>query len=337
MTKICYVPKKFTKGHFNTIKRANSIIEQYYAQIGGGLTLRQLYYQFVSRGYIPNNMKEYKRLGTIIADARLAGRIDWERIEDRTRGLDRLKHYGAPQEAVAELAEIYHTDLWYNQKYRPEVWIEKDALTGVISRVCEENDVPYFSCRGYTSLSEMWRASMRLQRWIEGGQQPYIIHFGDHDPSGIDMSRDIVDRLSKTFLAGLQFERVALNMDQIQEYSPPPNPAKVRDSRYKAYVAEYGDESWELDALDPGKFRELIEAQLTKLREPKQWKKDNARREQLKDELRAVAVGWDEVKDVKRRLSTTTSQLATTAEQLSAAMATIAQLEAKAKKPKKKG
>lgn len=288
MPKLCYVNKRFSAGHQNTIKRANAILEEYVAQ-GFTLTLRQLYYQFVARGFIPNSQKSYKRLGGIIGDARLAGKIDWDHLEDRTRNLSSLEHFEGPEHALKKLAAWYHVDFWAKQKVRPEVWIEKDALVGVIQGVCQENDVPYFSCRGYTSLSEMWGASMRLRRWIKAGQTPFIIHFGDHDPSGIDMSRDILSRLRDTFLSDCRFKRVALTMAQVEEYNPPPNPAKVTDSRFKKYRDKYGDESWELDALDPPKFRQLIEDQLATVRDDSQWKKDEEDKEMVRSKLELIA------------------------------------------------
>ncbi len=302
MPKINYVPKRFTKGHSNTIERANAILDEYAAQ-GFVLTLRQLYYQFVARGFIPNRQKSYKRLGGIIGDARLAGRIDWDYLEDRSRNLSTLQHFDGPQDALDKLASWYHVDMWANQEWRPEVWIEKDALSGVIAGVCKENDVPYFSCRGYTSLSEMWRASLRLKRNMESGQKPFIIHFGDHDPSGIDMSRDITDRLRRTFMADCTFERVALNMDQVREYDPPPNPAKVTDSRYKAYLALYGDESWELDALEPTKFRKLVEGQLEGLRDQVQWDKDAKEKAKVTKQLKEIAGEWSEIPANKRKVA----------------------------------
>lgn len=284
-----------------TVKRANRILDEYRPQ-GFVLTLRQLYYQFVARGWLPNKQRAYKRLGAIIGNARLAGLIDWEDIEDRSRSLSLLQHFAGPQDALDKLASWYHVDMWASQEWRPEVWIEKDALSGVIMGVCGENDVPYFSCRGYTSLSEMWRASERLKRWIAAGQKPYIIHLGDHDPSGIDMSRDITERLQETFMADCHFVRVALTMDQVEEYQPPPNPAKVTDSRYRVYVENYGDESWELDALNPAKFRDLIESEVAGLKDEKAWAKDKKRKEEVRSQLVEIAADWESLGTNKKRL-----------------------------------
>lgn len=243
MPKIAYKEFNFRKPTLDMIAKANEIIREYAAQ-GFDLTLRQLYYQFVSRDLIPNTQKDYKNLGSIINDARLAGLIDWNSIVDRTREVRTLSHFDGPEDIVSACAQQFNLDRWEGQPYRPEVWIEKDALVGVFERVCRELDVPLLSCRGYTSQSEMWGAGQRMLRYKKQKQKPVVFHFGDHDPSGKDMSRDILDRL-ELFTGGmLQFERLALNMNQVEQYEPPPNPAKITDSRANAYIAEFGDESW---------------------------------------------------------------------------------------------
>ncbi len=257
MPKIAYLEKRFSADHRAVVERANAIVAEYGAQ-GYDLTLRQLYYQFVARGFIANKDTEYKRLGGIISDARLAGLIDWDSLVDRTRFIRGNSHWDSPQSMIDSALASYRRDHWEGQQYHVEVWIEKDALVGVIETACRDLDVTYFSCRGYTSQSEMWAAAQRLIRYTRLGQDPVIIHLGDHDPSGIDMSRDIEDRLNLFRVPGLTFERIALNMDQVLEHDPPPNPAKLTDSRVGPYIAAYGDESWELDALDPTTLGNLI-------------------------------------------------------------------------------
>ena len=185
MPKIRYQKKSFRADSLEVIEQANAIIEVYAAQ-GFDLTLRQLFYQFVSRGLIPNKDSEYKRLGSIVNDARLAGLIDWEHITDRTRNLRGNAHWEQPQDIMRSAAYSFAINKWADQDYRPEVWIEKDALVGVIEGVCKTLDIDFFSCRGYTSQSEMWSAGRRLERYYLEGQTPVVIHLGDHDPSGIE-------------------------------------------------------------------------------------------------------------------------------------------------------
>lgn len=253
--KISYRDKTFRKSSLALIEQANEIIEEYAGE-GYDLTLRQLYYQFVARDIIGNKQAEYKRLGSVINDARLAGLVDWDSIADRTRNYESLSHWNSPADIIESAAQSYAIDTRTGQADYIEVWVEKDALVGVIEQACGPLDVGYFSCRGFVSQSEMWAAS---QRFIEKGlcHRNYLIHLGDHDPSGIDMSRDIQDRL-RMFGSNVEVERIALNMDQVNEHQPPPNPAKTTDSRYASYRRIFGDDSWELDALDPRILTSLI-------------------------------------------------------------------------------
>ena len=272
--KKAYIDKNFSASTLCTINQANGIIEDYMAD-GLNLTLRQLYYQFVARGIVEYNGKifenkqlNYDRLGRIISDARLAGLIDWDAIVDRTRKLEENSHWSSVASILRGAAQGYRRDVWADQPNRVEVWIEKQALTGILMRPCEELDVPYFACRGYVSQSEQREAGMRaLRNYKRNGQSTIILHLGDHDPSGVDMTRDNDDRLAMfTGKAVDQFEwtslidmrRIALNADQIAEYSPPPNPTKLTDSRAPAYIAEYGYDSWELDALEPRVLDALV-------------------------------------------------------------------------------
>lgn len=294
MPKIAYIEKKFSAGSTSIIDQANEIIAEYEAQ-GFNLTLRQLYYQFVARELLSNKQSEYKRLGAIINDARLAGLIDWDAIEDRTRHLEKVSSWQSPQEILDSCVSSYHIDLWKNQEFRVEVWIEKEALVGVIERVCREYDVPYFACRGYTSQSEQWRAGNRARQYHVWGQTPIILHFGDLDPSGIDMTRDNADRLNIFALESgvIEVKRLALNPDQVQQYNPPPNPAKSTDSRFASFVAKYGEESWELDALEPAVISNLIEDAVMKYIDFDKWDKRKALLEREKDQLRGLRDNWD--------------------------------------------
>jgi hypothetical protein len=295
MPKITYLPKNFSAASEAIIRRAEEICRDYAGQ-GYDLTLRQLYYQFVARGWIANKQSEYKRLGSIVNDARLAGLLDWNYIVDRTRNLRGLSHWDSPDQIIQGSAYSYRTDRWANQPHRVEVWIEKDALVGVISGVCGRHDVDYFSCRGYTSQSELWSAGRRLRGYEDDGQKPIVIHLGDHDPSGIDMTRDIADRL-ELFEANVRVIRIALNMNQVEEHDPPPNPAKLTDSRARSYISQYGQSSWELDALDPSTLDSLISDEIRRWRDQGQWDRDTVAMEEERSVLTAVSHRWDEVRE----------------------------------------
>jgi hypothetical protein len=257
-----YKDIRFHGKSLETIERVNAIVEEYEAQ-GYELTLRQVYYQLVARGFIPNNERSYKNLGSLINDGRLAGLIDWYAIVDRTRNLRRNSHWNCPEDVIDSARYSYMLDRWENQPNYVEVWVEKDALIGIVSQICRELDVPHFSCRGYTSQSEMWSAAQRFIRQNHRESRT-IIYLGDHDPSGIDMTRDIQERMDM-FGADVYVKRVALTMEQIEKFSPPPNPTKLSDARASGYIEEYGHECWELDALEPKVITSLIRDEVTAL------------------------------------------------------------------------
>lgn len=292
MPKICYVARDFSSDSVKLIEMANAIVAEYTAQ-GFQLTLRQLYYQFVARGYIPNNMQAYKRLGSIINDARLAGAVDWSAIEDRTRNLEALATWGSSTDILSAVAKQFRCDVWDAQDTYVEVWVEKDALTGVIEPMCNRYRVPYFACRGYTSQSEAWSAGRRFVEHTDAGQAVKVLHLGDHDPSGIDMTRDNAARLAMfTDSAEVEIIRLALNYEQIQQHNPPPNPTKLTDSCSASYVGKFGASSWELDALDPSVIAELLEANITNWIDPERWDAAMTREAAAKVRLQALARDW---------------------------------------------
>lgn len=257
MPKIAYKEKRLGSNKLALIDLVNGVVSEYSSQ-GYSLTLRQVYYQMVARDLIENNLRSYKNLGSLISDGRLIGFIDWRAIEDRTRSLRGLSSWSEPQSIIDSCVASYHRNWWEGQSFYVEVWVEKDALVGIVGQICNELDVSYFSCRGYVSQSELWVAAQRLKRKVREDMQPVVLHLGDHDPSGKDMSRDIVDRLDMFEAHKVHFKRLALNMDQIEEFNPPPNPTKVTDSRTGGYIEEFGYECWELDALEPSVISALI-------------------------------------------------------------------------------
>lgn len=294
MSKEAFVNKRFNAASLDIIDKANTIIEEYQAQ-GFTLTLRQLYYQFVARDFLANLQSNYKRLGSIISDARLAGMIDWSAIEDRTRNVEEPTTWHDPASIIKACASQYKEDLWNGQPYRPEVWIEKEALVGVIVPVCNRWRVPYFACRGYASQSAQYAASKRFQSTLSDEQKPIILHLGDHDPSGIDMTRENGAKVELLVRNPVEVRRLALNMDQIRQYNPPPNPAKETDSRFTAYRKRFGNESWELDALDPTVIDALIDREIQGMIDIEQWDAAKEREEERKEKLQAVSDRWNDV------------------------------------------
>lgn len=288
MTYLCYIKKDFRPDTLKVITQAAAIIKSYEGK-GLSLTLRQLYYQFVARDLLENTKESYNRLGNIISDARLAGLISWHAIEDRVRNLRGRTFWRDPAAAFAESRSHYLTDRWADQDWRPEVWVEKDALAGVVSNACHDLCIDHFATRGYNSQSEQWAAGQRFASYIQKGQRPIVFHLADHDPAGIDMTRDNQERLS--MFAGVQIQavRLALNMNQVEQYNPPPNYAKPTDSKTAAYIAKFGsDECWELDALSPEIIQDLIVNAVSSLRDPQKWDATVSREAEEKDMMDIV-------------------------------------------------
>lgn len=303
MPYIQYKDVNIKQSTIDKIAIANEILENY-ARQGFDLTLRQLYYQFVARDLIPNKQSEYDNLGTAINTGRMLGLIDWDHIVDRTRQLKSNAHWRDPAHIIYDVSRAFAIDKWKNQPHYVEVWIEKDALVGVISGICQQLDVAYFSCRGYASQSEMWRAGQRIIRRYERYEDlksVTILHLGDHDPSGIDMTYDIQRRLdlftTEHFGSSgwVEVKRIALTMDQINELNPPPNPAKVSDSRSKGYIAKYGRKSWELDALEPAYMNNLIDEEVKLLRDEDLWKEANEEEDRYLAQLEQASERWDDI------------------------------------------
>lgn len=304
MSKIQYIPmKRFREDSLAKIAFANEVLEDLTSR-GYTPTLRQVYYRFVAADKIPNTQREYKNLGNLLNDARLCGLIDWTHMIDRTRNIQSVSHWSSLEDIIDSCADCFRIDKWVDQPNYVEVWVEKDAQIDVVGTACEPLDVPYFSCRGYVSQSEMWGAAMRIFQSTKGGRwrslgsrNAVVIHLGDHDPSGIDMTRDITDRMALFGVNNVEIRRIALNMPQIEELGPPPNPAKITDSRAAGYIAEYGDDSWELDALDPDYTNNLITEQVDELRDDALYAVREEEEREHRDHLAKIRDNWHAVVD----------------------------------------
>lgn len=273
------------------LNRINDILVEYRQQ-RYILTLRQAYYQLVSRDVIPNNAKEYAKLSDLLTKGRMAGIVDWASIEDRGRK-PRLPYYvQGVKHALEDTVDQYRLNRQEGQPTYVEVCIEKDALSSIFSRVTSRYHVNLLVNKGYSSCSAMYDIYQRIaEAYQNGAQKCVILYFGDHDPSGIDMIRDVNSRVGEMLAKGdnkdliaqrmeeagsyleeedddayipdispvFQVKQLALNMAQIRQFNPPENPAKITDPRAKKYIEKFGDKSWELDALRPQVLAELCE------------------------------------------------------------------------------
>lgn len=262
MSKISYIePKKWNSHTKQLLETIENVVQGYLSE-GYSLTLRQLYYQLVSKNIISNSESEYKKIGRILKDARMAGIIDWDAIEDHGRVPNIPNYYENIDELIDVAANSYRVNRWADQPNYVEIWCEKDALTSILNPITTKYQVPLIIDRGYSSVTAMQKASLRiLQQSYNHGKQSYILYLGDYDPSGLDMERDIEDRL-REFECQPEIIRVALTKKQIEEHQLPPNPAKITDPRAKRYFEEYGNESWELDALEPSVLSSMLEKKI---------------------------------------------------------------------------
>jgi hypothetical protein len=259
------------------ISLINSILEDYAAQ-GYRLTLRQLYYQLVARDFIPNTVKEYAKLSDVCVTGRMNGLIDWDYIEDRIRRPFLQYSSDSIQDALEDTIHQYKLNRQEGQPYNIEVWTEKDAVSNILKRGTNFYHIKLMVNRGYSSCSAMFEASKR----ITGDN--IILYVGDHDPSGLDMLRDIEDRLKEFEVDEFEVIPVALTMEQIKKYNPPPNPAKITDPRAKRYILEHGEHSWELDALKPDVLYKILDDAILKYLDLTKFKKmlDQEKRDKKK-------------------------------------------------------
>jgi hypothetical protein len=288
---------KFKPESLEKIEQMNEIIEEYQGQ-GLRMTARQLYYQFVSRDLIPNKPAEYKKLTALLTDARYAGMVDWEAIEDRGREPERPSQFNDLNDLVEAALHSYKLPRWEGQDSYAELWVEKQALAGVLQPLAREFHATLMVNKGYSSASAMKESAERIknatitdpdrveelvqeveeamdehgegsdeyekivdrvrEEYNEVIKKPIILYLGDHDPSGEDMVRDITDRLKEFGVKRLEVQKVGLTMDQVKQYDPPPNPAKLTDPRAEAYIRKFGDSSWEVDALPPDVLARII-------------------------------------------------------------------------------
>lgn len=303
-----------------------NIAKEYLAE-GYVLTLRQLYYQLVSRDVIPNHDKVYAKISSIKDDVVYSGLVDWDAFEDRGRIPSQAYYEDSVEGALKRTIDSYALDRQRGQSNHIEVWTEKDAISSILKRATHRKTIRLVVNKGYSSSTAMYGAYERFLEEMINGKKVKVLYFGDHDPSGIDMIRDIEDRIMFMLCNGTQFEGneldermlkwwekgcftifdiaemdgfedvaklanydlddtqqeklaklfeagrrkffieskglfevipVGLTMEQIKLYNPPPNPAKITDPRAKGYIAEFGQVSWEVDALKPSIMLEIV-------------------------------------------------------------------------------
>jgi hypothetical protein len=235
------------------------------------LTLRQIYYQLVGKGYIENKVSQYGMLSGLLKHARIDGLISWEDIEDRVRTYHNLTGWYSSENfikaSLKQFLKDYQRNLLQSQDVYIEIWIEKDALSSIFTRVASPYTVPVVVCKGFSSVSFLNDYKERLS--YKENKNPVLLYFGDFDPSGVEMLKAMETTLKDELLVeGIEFKRVALLKEDIATYRLPHSPEALKktDTRASKHIAEYGELAVELDALSPPvlsqKIREAIEGEL---------------------------------------------------------------------------
>ena len=224
-------------------------------------TLRQTYYQLVAKHIIDNNKNEYQKLSNALVWARQQELIPWEWIEDRTRQPREVNMWSDLNDFFKTVKSAYRKDVWASQENYIVVWVEKDALSGIFQRIVNAYGVTLIVGRGYNSwsikkeLADIFRASRK---------KPIVLYFGDFDPSGEDIYRDIEESFRFFQISLKKIEKVSLTKEDIEKYNLPPDFAKKSDTRFKKFIAKNGDIAVELDALPADVLREKIKSCIEK-------------------------------------------------------------------------
>jgi Protein of unknown function C-terminus (DUF2399). len=222
------------------------------------LTLRQIYYQLVAKQVIPNQQKYYMKLSRLCVIGRDEGILREDAFADRLRQVDKPDSYIDLSDYMEVVKGAYRKDLWANQDSYIEIWTEKDALRSVLTQITYAYDVNLMVVRGQVSRTAIYESYERFSEKVD--KYCLLFYAGDFDPSGLSIYNSLVDRIKNYGVAGeyINFERIALTPEQIEDYDLPSDPGKRTDPNYKSFVAEYGDNVVELDSLPPEVLRATV-------------------------------------------------------------------------------
>ena len=296
------------------------IVNEIFDQYDFALTVRQIYYRLISDPYnlFENTRSNYTGFDRILTKAREEEEIDWTRIEDRTRqsiGGEGAIDSETPEEFLQAYVRTlkncwsyYDKKMWLSQQNFIEVWVEKDALSSLVSQACKEYRVLVFPSRGFSSFTKVKEGIKRLYENTEiicGGvddpiqnKATYVLHLADHDPSGLGMTQDLRNRFARYDAGFIQVERIGLNIDQVREFDLRPNPVKKADSRTAEYVQTFGNDCWELDALPPNELQKLIVTEIEGYIDEERWEATEKEIErgklEIKEKLKKIIRSFSE-------------------------------------------
>ena len=229
------------------------------------VTVRQLFYRLSTLESVPKDDSGYNSVQRVCANMRRDGELPYAWIADNTRWVRRARTFHSLEDALRTTAITYRRTLWESQPCRVEIWLEKDALAGVIMDIIETWDVPLMVVKGYPSLSFLHTAAEEIQKATENAKKTQIFYFGDYDPSGKDIPRVIKRDIHKMApRADFEVKEVAVTEQQITDWDLPSRTTKKTDSRSK----NFSGKSVELDAISPADLRQLVEESIASLADP---------------------------------------------------------------------
>jgi hypothetical protein len=279
--------RKGLPSYEDVVAAALEVFEQY----DTALTLRQLYYRLVSRHLFENTINNYKRLSRIMVRAREERAVPVNCLEDRSRrvlGRGDTGYKSATdflKKRVASLKESYkdfRMPMWVDQPFNLLISLEKDALSRLVSDEANKYYIRTFPTRGYPSFTYVSRMASYIRNRLKG-KPTVVLYFGDFDPSGVDIERDLGERLQKYGAGEFKVRRVALTKEQIMQYSLPPMPVKKSDARAPSFVSNFGEETVELDALEPNVLKLLVHRSVADHIDLMAWKRKEDEIERLQE------------------------------------------------------
>jgi hypothetical protein len=283
------------------VSEVNQILQQYIMP----LTLRQIFYRLVSKLVIPNTVTSYKTLSKILVKARERGEVDDTRIEDRSRQVLGMGDWGYQDfdsfldERIRRLKDSWQywtRPLWQNQPKNIIIALEKDALSRLFTDVADSFHIHVYPTRGYGSYTYIKQMAQKMN----GEKTTIVLYFGDYDPSGQDIQRDLEERLNAYGAKNFKVIRIALHKSQIFQYNLPPKPedaetiAKLqRDPRTKTYGMDY---ACELDALEPKTLQQIIRKAILNHIDLDKWNQTiqqiKDEQQKLKEKLSKLKIEW---------------------------------------------
>ncbi len=250
-----YRPRPTSRRRRRTREEMEALREVIYETVAleNPMTVRQVFYRLVTTGAIAKTENEYKTtVVRLLTDMRVNGELPFDWIADNTRWMRKPNTHSSIEQALRRTIETYRRSLWDNQDDYVEIWLEKDALAGVIYDVTGEYDVPLMVTRGYPSVSFLYSAAENI---IHRNKPTYLYYFGDYDPSGLDIPRNVQQRLEQFAPdIDIEFTRIAVTAEQIRDEDLSTRPTKRTDTRSNGFRGE----SVELDAIQPDLLRGMV-------------------------------------------------------------------------------